>query len=92
MSRNTYNYTVDRQSKNIDIILNLFYFIGCHGNSDVMYQIPVTFSSRKATLYFDNQKPFVSALFLGQSSSKFKIVLRLSLDKCLQFKLIFTLD
>ena len=65
ISRITYNYTVDRQSKNIDILLNLFYFIACDRNSDVMYQIPVTFYSGKAALYFEIQKPVVSALFSG---------------------------
>ena len=65
MSRNIYNYTVDRQSKNIDILLNLFYFIACDRNSDVMYQIHVDFSSRKAALYFEIQKPVVFALFSG---------------------------
>ena len=65
MSRNTYNYTVDRQSKNIDILLNLFYFIACNRNSDVMYQIPVTFSSKKGALYFEIQKHVISALFSG---------------------------
>ena len=65
MGRNSYNYTIDRQSKNIDIVLNLFYFIAFDRNSDVTYQIPVTFSSRKAALYFEIQKPVVSALFSG---------------------------
>ena len=68
MSRNTYNYTVDRyveQKHRHSIEFILFYFIACDRDSDVMYQIPVTFSSRKAALYFEIQKPAISALFSG---------------------------
>ena len=63
MSRNTQKYTIDKQSKNIVILLDSFYFIAYNRNSDVMYQIPVTLFSSKATLHYETQKPVVSTLF-----------------------------
>ena len=67
MSGNSMDLTVyhswQRQSKNIDILLNLFYFITCDRNCNVMYQIPVTYFSSKAALHCETHKPVVSALF-----------------------------